>query len=524
MATYNRTITEAFNLLNTPETEVAYTIDVEAIGNGFLHDYSVGFTDYTVECNNDTANDFKLFPNSPAGGSNGDAFYIGITDIDADYVRYVINIGTAGAGTWTLVWEYYNGSSWTIISSEIASPATGYDIGKIGSSPPFNDFKTAGFGSLVFIPPSNWVQVAVNGVTKYWIRGRISAFTSMATQPLGTQLWYGLYSEGLILTLSADDSVSFSESLVKGVGKNPTQPVSFVDTYSKVSKYFRTFNESMSPVDNTSLDIGNKIFYDYVDFTEQVIKTLSKNVYDFIYMSEQLEKAIDVAPFDSVNFLDAAEKDVHKYPTDSMLPSDNSSINGQRTFTDFVYFIEDVYKHLYRNVADTVNPVVNIAKSLTRGIFDSFSPYDSVFKHSLKDVLDSFNITEFMTVYLNKGTQKFLMIFDDAISFIDNAVKDFKKNVAETRIRIQDGFGAVLTSPLLHQIKMFFFDDVLLDDDVAKQVYIYKGDAVAFITSIDKNNSVTFQESLSVIDSVIKDYHDNNFEVIPITDEIIIYR
>ena len=42
---------------------------------------------------------------------------------------------------------------------------------------------------VLFNPPTDWMTVAVNSSIKYWIRCRVSAFTSKTTSPLGNQAW-----------------------------------------------------------------------------------------------------------------------------------------------------------------------------------------------------------------------------------------------------------------------------------------------------------------------------------------------
>jgi hypothetical protein len=53
-----------------------------------------------------------------------------------------------------------------------------------------NGFR-AGTGNknVSFSPPSDWAAYSVSGINAYWIRARVSSFTSITTQPKGTQAW-----------------------------------------------------------------------------------------------------------------------------------------------------------------------------------------------------------------------------------------------------------------------------------------------------------------------------------------------
>lgn len=128
------------------------------------------FTDETTDANSAAANDVALLPATPA---ENDAFYIGS---DAVFSQAKVNIGTAGAGTWTITWEYYDRltSAWTALAN-VTDGTTG--------------FTTSGTNTVTFDRPDTWGKTVVNSATYFWVRGRVSAYTSVTTQPLGTQIW-----------------------------------------------------------------------------------------------------------------------------------------------------------------------------------------------------------------------------------------------------------------------------------------------------------------------------------------------
>ena len=127
------------------------------------------YTDETTACNNATANDVTLLPASPAVD---DAYYFGY---DYRTRKVSVNIGTQGVGNWTITWEYYNGSAWTALSG-VTDGTTGFTA-------------VAGEHDITYTLPTDWAKTTVNSTEKYYIRARVSAYTDITTQPLGTQAY-----------------------------------------------------------------------------------------------------------------------------------------------------------------------------------------------------------------------------------------------------------------------------------------------------------------------------------------------
>lgn len=146
--------------------------DLEIVVGGAAADDGGVFTDETTEAQNDTANDMTLLPATPAVN---DAYYFGfIKQFDV----VIVNIGTQGAGVWTIVWEYWNGSAWVALSG--VTDGTDHLRAATGNR------------EVSFTRPGDWATTNDGGnlpATIYWIRGRVSAYTSVTIQPLGTQAW-----------------------------------------------------------------------------------------------------------------------------------------------------------------------------------------------------------------------------------------------------------------------------------------------------------------------------------------------
>ena len=122
-------------------------------------------TDETAPANDDTANDMTLLPVVPAVD---DAYYLGRASL---WNWLELRIGTAGNGVWAIVWEYWNGAGWAALPD--------IDDGSSG-------FEVSGTRLITFTRPGDWAQTTVGGIANlYWIRARVSAYTSIVTQPKG---------------------------------------------------------------------------------------------------------------------------------------------------------------------------------------------------------------------------------------------------------------------------------------------------------------------------------------------------
>ncbi len=147
---------------------------ISAVGGGVAHKQTGSLdTDETAQTNNATANDMDLLPAS--GNSTGDGFYFGFAAL---WDALAIIVGTAGAGTYTITWKYWNGAAWVALT--IKQDET-------------NNFKTIGTLHLNFARPGDWAVTTIAGIANlYWIKAECT-FTSMTTQPKGTRAWILTY-------------------------------------------------------------------------------------------------------------------------------------------------------------------------------------------------------------------------------------------------------------------------------------------------------------------------------------------
>jgi hypothetical protein len=137
-------------------------------------DNGTGNTDYTSESNNSTTNNVILMPATEA---LNDAFYVGMLT-EFDELLVTIESGQGRAGTWTLTWEYWDGGAWSALS------------GVVDGS---DSFATTGCPAVNWTIPGDWATTTVSGTgvtttALYYVRGRISSFTSAGAGPTATKI------------------------------------------------------------------------------------------------------------------------------------------------------------------------------------------------------------------------------------------------------------------------------------------------------------------------------------------------
>jgi len=134
-------------------------------------------TNETTAAQNATANDITL----PTTGSGVFEFAF---DHQAKSLR--LDIGTAADASWTVTWEYYDGSSYNAFSNVTD-----------GTS----NFTNDGLRTVTWSIPSAWTRNSLHSIQGFWVRARISAVTSLTTVPVGTQ---ASYETGRVWTYTAE--------------------------------------------------------------------------------------------------------------------------------------------------------------------------------------------------------------------------------------------------------------------------------------------------------------------------------
>ncbi len=158
----------------TPGPDGYYTRTVQlddgpqpALVSAALLDDGGVVTDYTGAAQAGEANTVPLLPVAPVVG---DAFYFGG---DTEFAQVELEITTRRFGDLVLAWEWWDGALW--------QPAVDLVDGS-------QALTVEGVSRVEHAPQPGWVPLTISGRTAYWLRARVSAFTSQAQQPLAGRL------------------------------------------------------------------------------------------------------------------------------------------------------------------------------------------------------------------------------------------------------------------------------------------------------------------------------------------------
>ncbi len=147
----------------------------DRVDQAWQFDDSAGtFVDETADARSETANDVQPFP---TGAGVDDYFALGQgvgpnqgSATAQKFNEVEVDIGTSGVGTYTVTWEYWNGSSWAALSNVTDNT---------------NNFK-AGIGvhAVTFDIPGDWAETTINGsASLFYVRARRDGGT-VDTDPL----------------------------------------------------------------------------------------------------------------------------------------------------------------------------------------------------------------------------------------------------------------------------------------------------------------------------------------------------
>jgi len=160
------------------------------------------YVDETTPFREATADDVEVVPATPAAD---DACYFGLAA--GTFARIDLNITTAAVDlVATIVWEYWNGTAWTAVSG-LTDGTTGLTA-------------ATGIKTVSFTLPTDWAKCTVDSVNAYWVRVRVSAYTSITTAPQIGQGW--------IVPSTAqwtDDTTDMTDAGTGDVALLPTYPL-----------------------------------------------------------------------------------------------------------------------------------------------------------------------------------------------------------------------------------------------------------------------------------------------------------
>lgn len=146
-------------------------------GSGFIDQYSyasVTSRPFEFICDGTTQLDPMSVDFTVLSGA-GSMMYFGVASLKWDGLH--LNITTPAVYTSaTIVYEYWNGSVWTTLTSTVSA----VNASNVAVTA---DFKTASRHSVIFTPPVDWATGSVVGQAAYWIRIRVSAASGWTQNP-----------------------------------------------------------------------------------------------------------------------------------------------------------------------------------------------------------------------------------------------------------------------------------------------------------------------------------------------------
>jgi hypothetical protein len=169
-------LTQALGPFSAPSASESYEL-LSAVGGAIQDLHSGSQTDETAAANNPTPNDMHLMVSATTPPAVGDAYDIGFASI---FPGLRLKQDTPGVGIWTITWKYWNGA-WTPLSG-VTDETTGF-LPTTGGLWGNNDYR------VYWTVPGDWALHTIKGYNLYWVRAEVTSYTSMTTEPLGTQCW-----------------------------------------------------------------------------------------------------------------------------------------------------------------------------------------------------------------------------------------------------------------------------------------------------------------------------------------------
>ena len=206
-------------------------IFADAMRSVKVEDNGTGFTTITRDANGGlgVSNPDAM----PSTQAIDDAIYFAH---DERFYNLSINLITAKGGTWTGTWEYSDG---------VSSFASLTDVTD-GTS----NFATTGSQTVDWAIPDDWVVGTVDSVTnKFWIRFKITSFTSSGTTPV-------IESTPDLTTVNMAGDIRLEDAAVEMIGCTLTQMGS-VRVRSGAFLKKTLITDSVVPAKHAALDLGS---------------------------------------------------------------------------------------------------------------------------------------------------------------------------------------------------------------------------------------------------------------------------
>lgn len=123
---------------------------------------------------------YALLPNPYAVG---DILYLGCEDTlfqSGPFSGAVFTLSIAKDADGTLTWEYWNGAAWTMLGIVDSTQDDGTIM--------MHALEETGYQSVWWTPPPTWATTAINGITAWWVRARVTVIGGAPVAPVQQSL------------------------------------------------------------------------------------------------------------------------------------------------------------------------------------------------------------------------------------------------------------------------------------------------------------------------------------------------
>jgi len=298
----------------------------DQLRNVKVEDNGTGFTDVTSNANGGTGRTDQVL--MPATQALNDATYFGH---DERFYALNLNLVTAKGGTWTGTWEYYDGTTWSSLTDVTDGTA---------------NYATTGAQAVNWAIPDDWAATAIDSDTRYWVRFRISAFTSSGTNPTQESNTDGTTVDMAGDIRLEDPNVDMVGCSLTGMGSVRVRNGAFLKK--------TTIDSSVVPAKHAALDLGSAD--PSADTVRDVtIQNCSKgillkgsgnttyNIRGFVFSGNTNDFRVDYGPTDTVtiNLVDNTSSDTSFVEANQDLVDAGTTVNFVSTVTLSVT-VEDV--------------------------------------------------------------------------------------------------------------------------------------------------------------------------------------
>jgi hypothetical protein len=166
------------------------------------------YVDETATLADATADDVEVLPATPA---DDDAVYFGHATTMIDGL--VLNQTTQGVGTWTITWNYWNGTAWTALS-DVVDGTTGFTA-------------ATGWVTVKWTVPSDAALTTVDSSNAYWVQAVVSGYSAVTTAP---QIGQGYCTRDSVSTWT-DDLTDLTDAGTGDVALLPAIPAGVDDAF-----------------------------------------------------------------------------------------------------------------------------------------------------------------------------------------------------------------------------------------------------------------------------------------------------